>query len=173
MNSATISRYLCWNDKSLVQGLLRAVGVGASTAVLLLLSSGLLFALMGRANMGALAGDGIFERGWGVTFFAAVIWAPLWETLIVQLIPISILTSLGARPSIAVVCSAALFSVGHVASGGGIGQGVVTFGAGLLFAGLFAANARHGLGRASLFTGTAHATNNAFVILFSFGFTSN
>ncbi len=170
MNFATISKYLCWNDKSLVLGLSRSVGVGVFTAALLLLLSSLLFALMGRANMGQLAGAGIFERGWVVTFFAAVIWAPLWETLSGQLIPISLLTLLGARPSIAVVGSAALFSAGHVASGGGIGQGVVTFGAGMLFASLFVANAGPGLGRASLFTGTAHATNNALLILLSFGF---
>jgi hypothetical protein len=170
MNFATISKYLCWTDKSLVLGLSRSVAVGGFAAALLWLLSSLLFAWMGRANMGALAGAGIFERGWVVSFFAAVILAPLWETLIGQLIPISLLKLLNARPSIAVVVSAALFSGGHVASGGGIGQGIVTFAAGLLFASLFAANARQGLGRASLFTGTAHATNNALLILLSFGF---
>lgn len=170
MNFATISKYLCWNDKSLVLGLLRSVALGAFAAALLLLVSSLLFALMGRANMGALAGAAVFERGWAATFFAAVIWAPLWETLIGQLIPIGLLTLLNARLSIAVVGSAALFSAGHVASGGGIGQGVITFGAGLLFASLFAANVRPGLGRASLFTVTAHATNNVILILLSFGF---
>ncbi|HEX8405363.1 MAG TPA: CPBP family glutamic-type intramembrane protease [Duganella sp.] len=153
----------------LVVGVARSVGVGAFTAALLMLLSGLMFALMGRANMGGLAGGGIFERGWVATFFAGIIWAPIWETLIGQFVPISLLTWLGARTSIAVLGSAALFSVGHMASGGGVGQGVVTFGAGLIWATLFAANARQGLKRASLFTWTAHATNNALVILLSFG----
>ncbi|MGZ5198294.1 MAG: hypothetical protein ACXWC4_00855 [Telluria sp.] len=169
MKFATISKYLCWNGESLVQGLSRAVGFGALTAALLLLFFYLLFALLGRANMGALAAAGIFERGWVISFFAAVIWAPLWETLIAQLIPISLLTLLGARSSIAVVGSAALFSAGHLAAGGGIGQGVVTFGAGLLLASLFLANAHSGYGRAFLFTGAAHATNNGLLILLSFG----
>lgn len=169
MNFTTISKHLCWDDKPLMVGLARSVCVGVFTAALLLLLSGLLFALMGRANVGALAGARIFERGWVVTFFAAVIWAPLLETVIGQLVPISLLIWFGARTLIVVLSSAALFSAGHVASGGGIGQGVVTFGAGLLFASLFVANARLGLGRAGLFTGTAHATNNAFLILLSFG----
>jgi len=169
MSFATVSRYLCWDEKALVVGLARSVAFGAFTAALLSLLSGLLFALLGRANMGALAGASVFERSWIMTFFAAVIWAPLWETFIGQLVPISLLTRFGASTSIAVLGSAALFSIGHVASGGSIWQGVVTFGGGLLFASLFAANARSGLGRASLFTSTAHATNNALLMLLSFG----
>ncbi|MBD8529602.1 CPBP family intramembrane metalloprotease [Massilia sp. CFBP 13647] len=169
MNFAMIAKYLCWDDKSLVAGLWRSVGVGACTAALLSLLSALLFALMDLANIGGLAGTGIFEGGWIFTFFAAVIWAPLWETLIAQLVPISLFMRFGARPSIAVLGSAVLFSAGHVAYGGGIGQGLVTFVAGLLMASLFAANARPGPGRAFLFTGTAHAANNALVILLSFG----
>ena len=170
MNFSAISRHLCWDDKPVAVGLARSVGFGAFTAALLSLLAGLLFALMGRANMGALAGAAIFEHGWLFSFFAAVILGPIWETLIGQLVPISLLTRLGARKLIAVLGSAALFSIGHVASGGGLVQGLVTFVAGLLLASLFAANARSGLGRASLFTYTAHAANNGILISLSFGF---
>lgn len=168
MNFANSASYLCWNKQSLVAGALRAAGVGACTAALLMLLSSLLFALMGRANFGAVAGAAVFERGWVVICFAAIVWSPVWETLVGQLIPIGLLRLSGVGPSIAVVASAALFSAGHVASGGGIGQGVLTFGGGLIFASVFAANAAEGLGRAFLFTGTAHASNNALLILLSF-----
>lgn len=170
MRFATIHSYLCWNDKSLTVGLFRSVGIGVVSAALLMLFSSLLFALLGRANMGELAAKAVFERGWIATCFAAIIWAPLWETLIAQLIPFSLLRWFGAPRSIAVFGSAALFSAGHMASGGGIGQGMVTFVGGLLFASLFAANGDAGLGRASLFTATAHVTNNALLVLLSFGF---
>lgn len=169
MNFAMISKYLCWKDKSLMGGFSRSVGAGAFIAALLALLSFLLFSLIGRATMGTLAGTEVFAGGWIVSFFAAVIWAPLWETLIGQLVPISLLTWFGARTFIAVLGSAALLSAGHLVSGGGIGQGAVTFVGGLLFASLFAANARAAIGRATLFTATAHATNNALLILVSFG----
>ena len=169
MNFAPISRLLCWDDKSLLTGFSRSVAVGAVTAGFLSLLSGLLFTMMGRATMGSLAGAEIFARGLTATLFAAVFWAPIFETLIGQLVPIGVMTWFGVRSAIAVFSSAAVFSAGHMASGGGIGQGVVTFGAGLLFATVFAANAGSGLGRASLFTATAHATNNALLILLSFG----
>ena len=169
MNFATISRHLSWNGKSLIGGVFRSAAFGALTAALLVLLSSLLFAVMGRDNVGKLAGAGVFERGWIAACFAAVIWAPMFETLIGQLVPIGLLTWFGVRSAIAVLSSAAVFSAGHVVSGGGIAQGVVTFGAGLLFATVFAANAGSGLGRASLFTATAHATNNALLILLSFG----
>ena len=169
MQRTTIADYFCWNDQPLVMGVLRSVGVGAFVATSLLLLSALLFALIGSANMGALAGAKIFDSGWIATSVAAIIWAPIWETLIAQFIPVSLLMHLRVRLEIAVLISATVFAAGHVAYGGGIGQGIVTFSAGLLFATLFAANARHGLGRASLFTGTAHATNNALLIAVSFG----
>lgn len=169
MNSAVIFKYVCWEDKSLAVGVACSAGFGAFTAALLSLFSGLLLGLLGPANMGALAGAATFAHGWIFTFFAAVIWAPLWETLIGQLIPIGLLTRLGAGTLIAVLGSAALFSIGHVASGGGLAQGLVTLVAGLLLATLFAANARSGLRRASLFTCIAHATNNAILISLSFG----
>lgn len=170
MNFDTLSKYLCWSDRSLGQGVTRAIAFGGIAAAILLLLSSLVFALIGPANVGSLAAAPVFKIGWFFTILAAVIWAPLWETLIGQIIPISLLTSLNARPSIAIVSSATLFSAGHIAYGGGIGQGMVTFAAGLLFASLFAANARPGIGRASLFTGAAHATNNALLILLSYGF---
>jgi hypothetical protein len=169
MQRTTIAAYFCWDDQPLVVGVLRSVGVGALATTLLLLLSGLLFALIGSANMGTLAGAKIFDRGWIATSVAAIIWAPIWETLIAQLIPVSLLMRLRIRLQLAVLVSATVFAAGHVAYGGGIGQGIVTFSAGLLFATLFAANARLGLGRASLFTSTAHVTNNALLILVSFG----
>lgn len=164
-----IADYFCWNDQPLVMGVLRSVGVGALAASSLLLLSALLFELIGSANMGALAGAKIFDSGWIATSVAAIIWAPIWETLIAQLIPVGLLMRLRVRLRVAVLVSATVFAAGHVAYGGGMGQGIVTFSAGLLFATLFAANARLGLYRASLFTSTAHASNNALLILVSFG----
>lgn len=170
MNFDTLSKYLNWSDRSFAQGVTRAVAFGGIASAILLLFSSLVFALIGAANVGSLAAAHVFKTGWFFTILAAVIWAPLWETLMAQLIPISLLTSLKARPSIAIVSSATLFSAGHIAYGGGIGQGLVTLAAGLLFASLFAANARPGIGRASLFTAAAHAANNALLILISYGF---
>ena len=151
-------------------GFSRSVGNGAFIAALLALLSFLLFSLMGRATIGTLARTEVFAGAWIVFFFAAVIWAPLWETLIGQLVPISVLTWFGARTFIAVLSGAVLFfrwpfgfRRGYRTRCGDIRRG------GLLFASLFAANARAGFGRASLFTATAHATINALLILFSFG----
>jgi len=90
-----------------------------------------------------------------------VIWAPLFETPIGQTIPIAGLARFGARLSIAIVTSAILFSAGHMASGGGMAQGIITLVGGLCFAGVFAANTRVSLARASGLTATAHATSNA------------
>ena len=170
MNFATISTHFCWDDKPSAQRCALAAGAGVLIASLLLLLSLLLFALLGTANMGDLAGAPIFQRGLVQTFFAAVVWAPLFETLIGQLIPIALLTWLGARDSIAIVVSAILFSVGHVASGGGLGQGFITLIGGLCFASVFSANMRRSLARAFVLTAISHATNNALALLLSFGF---
>lgn len=119
--------------------------------------------------MGGLAGAPVFARGWIVIFFAAVVWAPLFETLIAQTIPIAGETRLGARHSIAIVTSAVLFSAGHMASGGGVAQGMITLVGGLCFASVFAANMRGSFARAFGLTATAHATSNALALLLSFG----
>lgn len=169
MQRTIIANYFCWKDQPLLVGVLRSVGVGALAATSLSLLSALLFELIGSANMGTLAGAEIFNSGWIATSVAAIIWAPIWETLVAQLIPIGLLMRFRVQPQIAVLVSATIFAAGHVTSGGGIGQGIVTFSAGLLFATLFAANVHLGLGRASMFTSIAHSTNNALVILVSFG----
>lgn len=169
MNFATISSHLCWDEKPSTPGYALAAGVGALISVLLLLLSWLMFAVLGTANMGGLAGAPIFESGWMQTFFAAVVWAPLFETLIGQLIPIAVLTWLGSRNSIVIVASAVLFSAGHVVAGGGLAQGFVSLVAGLCFANIFAANMRRSLARAFVLTAISHATSNGLALLLSFG----
>lgn len=170
MNVATTYKHLCWDDKPLGPSLLRAIFAGALTAALLSLFSGLLFALLGRANMGTLAGAAVLERGGVSIFFAAVVFAPLWETLIAQFVPIGILTVMGVRPLIAVFVSAALFSAGHVLTGGGVGQGLLTFVGGMCCASVFATNLKRGFLRAYGLTAVVHASTNALLLLGSLAF---
>ena len=166
---ASISARLCWDEKPSGAAFARATCVGALIAALLLLLSWLLFAMLGAAHIGGLAGAPVFERGSIAIFFAAVIWAPLFETLIGQTIPIAGLIRFGAPHSIAIVTSAMLFSAGHMALGGGLAQGMITLVGGLCFASVFAANMRGSFARAFGLTATAHASSNALVLLLSFG----
>lgn len=161
-----------WDDRTFGRSLLYAAAAGTLTMVLLGLITLGLVALLGRNNMGGLAAADVFQNGWAATIVLAIVWVPFWETLVAQLLPIALLTSLGARPPVAIVTSAALFSAGHVANGGGLAQGIVTFAAGLVFAGLFVANRKHGLGRAYAITATAHAANNGAALLLSYFFGS-
>lgn len=92
----------------------------------------------------------------------AIVWAPLWETLIAQLIPLELLARCDWR--LRVLVSALLFSGGHVLSGAGMGQALSTLVGGAAWALLYLAFRQRGRSAAFAAAAAGHAANNLIVL---------
>ncbi len=119
---------------------------------------------------GNSAAAGLGRLGWGWAFFLAVVFAPLFETAVGQVLPMELVRRLGARPGFGILLSGLVFGVGHYLNGG-LAHGVTTFVGGLVFACAYAALRPTGIGPAFVAAATAHAVQNGLVlslILFEF-----
>ena len=114
--------------------------------------------LWGNSAASSLAG-----LGPGAIFFFAVLYGPLFETLVGQLVPIEIAHRLGAQPLVCVLLSGFLFGWGHYANGGLV-HGISTFFGGLVFACAYVALRWIGVGPAFIAASTAHAVHNMMVL---------
>jgi membrane protease YdiL (CAAX protease family) len=146
------------------KSLLRSTHIGCVLALLSLLVSYLL-SLVFAAGIGPLAGDALFRsRSVATVILVAVVWAPVFETVVAQLVPITFIRLFSKSDGLAVSCSALIFGVGHVLSGGGLMQGVFTATVGLVFASVFVANVKSGVFRASVLTAWVHGVHNGILI---------
>ncbi|WP_313170809.1 CPBP family glutamic-type intramembrane protease [Massilia oculi] len=95
--------------------------------------------------------------------FIAVVFAPLWETIPGQVVPIELLRRLRAHWSYCVLASGAVFGAGHFLAGG-LAHGVVTFLTGLVLGYGYMAARPYGFGTAFITAATAHACHNALLL---------
>lgn len=113
-----------------------------------------------------LAGDALFANGSpAIVFLMVTLWAPLFETLAAQVLPIALLRRCTPSQPLWISTSALLFSLGHVLGGGGRVQAVLTFLLGAAFADGYVRWLPRGGWRAFGAAALAHAVNNG--VLFS------
>jgi membrane protease YdiL (CAAX protease family) len=112
-----------------------------------------------------LAGDGLFATNklWLIACVGAV-WAPVFETVVAQWLPIELLRRIGAPSVVCLLASAALFSGGHMLGGGGVLQGAVTFVFGLVLAAVYLHFRAKGPGAAFAAAWACHCVNNSLAI---------
>jgi hypothetical protein len=124
---------------------------------------GILMALVPPELLGksAAAHLGQMRPGWIVIM--TVVYAPLVETLLAQLLPIEIARRLGAGPLLCILPSAFLFGLGHFLNGG-LAHGTTTFFGGLVLACAYVALRRAGSGPAFVAAATTHAFMNAAIV---------
>ncbi|HTD05214.1 CPBP family intramembrane glutamic endopeptidase [Undibacterium sp.] len=149
--------------------LLVSVLVGLATC---LVSESLIWAfvkLQSAQSFGKVAGEALFERSSGIVIvLSTLFWAPIFETLLGQLVPIE-LVRLKTRSMLAsVVTSALVFAFGHALGGGGIGQTVLTFICGTPLAALYVHFRKFGVARSLASAMISHATSNGVVLILSF-----
>ena len=110
---------------------------------------------------GSAAQELIGKPGWYV-FLAGVVLAPFFETVVGQLLPIELARRFGASGKLCILISAALFSLGHLYSGG-IASAVATFIGGGIFAFAYMSVRERGAGAAYVAAASAHAGHNALL----------
>ena len=97
-----------------------------------------------------------------MTFFMMVVFAPLFETVLGQLLPMEAARRLRAGAGPQVLLSGLVFGYGHYASGG-IAHGITACFAGLVFAYAYANLRPAGMGPAYLAAASAHAMQNGIM----------
>jgi len=140
------------------------LGGGVICALILTVSMLLIFGLIPESMRGGSAAAHLANMSAGWIFFVAVIFAPLFETLLGQVLPIELALRLGLGATACVLISASSFSLGHVASGAGLGHAMGTFIGGLVFASCYAWVRTAGWCSSYVASATAHATCNFLMI---------
>ena len=139
--------------------LLSLVSVSAA-----IVTFGLLVLLIGREGIGPSAGAEILARPEPWLFLLAVLVIPAIETVVAQLVLIELLRWIRTPATLCVVVSAAVFGLGHYVNGG-LGHGVVSFVAGLVFSYGYLAQRAESLGNAYACAWCTHACHN-FIFLY-------
>ena len=115
-----------------------------------------------------LAGAALFaDTAPAAVLIMVIAWAPLWETVAAQVIPVAILRRCTHRHVLWIGASALVFSLGHMLGGGGPAQAVLTFSFGAVFAGAYVRWLPQGAWRASGAVALAHAVNNGLLFIAS------
>lgn len=99
--------------------------------------------------------------------FVLLIWAPAFETVLGQFIPITIIRFITKSNTSAIVCSALTYSLGHMLGGGGIAQGVMTALMGGVFAWLYLAYMESGKFVTVVMIAWTHSLHNAVLLCVS------
>lgn len=115
---------------------------------------------------GKSAPENFFDSGPGLisVIFFVLIFAPLYETLIAQLLPVEILRKCKLPPLMIGFVSAAIFGGGHYLNGN-LQHGISTFFAGAVFACLYLRTRSQGVKSSYVVTALAHFANNATALL--------
>jgi membrane protease YdiL (CAAX protease family) len=121
-------------------------------------------ALFSPQQLGDSAAESLKGAGTATIFWMAVVWAPLFETLIGQWLPLEVLRRYKVRASYSLLASAILFSLLHVMGGSGILHASMTLIAGGIFAASYLAARSLGLALAYVAAATAHACSNGLIL---------
>jgi membrane protease YdiL (CAAX protease family) len=140
------------------------VGGGVICALISTVSILLIFRLIPESIRGGSAAAYLANISAGWIFLVAVIFAPIFETLLGQVLPIELARRLGFGVTACVLISACSFSLGHVANGAGLGHALGTFIGGLVVASCYAWVRTAGWCSSYVASATAHATNNFLLI---------
>lgn len=150
--------------------LLRSTQIAIGLALLALLLVFLL-SLVFPEGPGAVAGAALFQNGLTArVWLVALVWAPGFETVVGQLLPIALVRLFSRSRVLAIVCSGLVFGLGHMAGGGGPIQGLMSAVIGAGFAFVFLTSIEFGHWRATLATAWAHCLYNALILLASLAF---
>ena len=125
---------------------------------------GILFLLIGREGIGPSAGAEVLKRPEPWLFLLAVLVIPAIETVVAQLVLIELLRWIRTLAALCIVVSAAVFGFGHYVNGG-LGHGVVSFVAGLVFSYGYLSQRANSLGNAYACAWCTHACHN-FIVLY-------
>jgi hypothetical protein len=124
-------------------------------------------ALLTPQQLGGSAVASLEGTGTAMMFWMVVVWAPLFETVLGQWLPIELLRRFKVPAMYCLLASASLFSLGHVMSGAGFLHGSMTFIAGCTFAASYLAARSMGPGPAYVAAATAHASSNGLLLCLS------
>ena len=124
-------------------------------------------ALFTPQQLGGSAAAALRGASTATVFFFVVVWAPLFETVIGQWLPLEVLRRYKVRASYSLLASAILFSLLHVMGGSGILHASMTLIAGGIFAASYLAARSLGLAPAYVAAATAHACSNGLLLCLS------
>ena len=141
-----------------------AGAVNCLICILLLLAA---MALFSPEQLGGTAASSLKGAGMATIFWTVVVWAPLFETIIGQWLPLEVLRRYRVRAGYSLLASAALFSLLHVMGGSGILHAGMTFIAGGFFAACYLAARSMGVVPAYVAAAAAHASSNGLLLCLS------
>ena len=121
-------------------------------------------ALFTPQQLGGSAAAALRGASTATVFCFVVVWAPLFETVIGQWLPLEVLRRYKVRASYSLLASAILFSLLHVMGGSGILHASMTLIAGGIFAASYLAARSLGLAPAYVAAATAHACSNGLIL---------
>ncbi|QOY95642.1 CPBP family intramembrane metalloprotease [Massilia sp. UMI-21] len=140
------------------------LGILSSCCALLLL--GVSLQLLPPEQWGDSAASSLRNLGRGTIFVLAVIYAPLIESFVGQLIPMEILRRFRAHPAVCVLLGGVVFGAGHSLTSGLV-HGIASFAAGCVFACAYVAMRWAGISASFLAVSSAHAMHK-LMLLFVF-----
>lgn len=156
-----------WRPRIAHRPLLAATGLGVGMGLLgtlcALLVLGLALRLLPPELWGDSAASSLAGLGQGRIFLVAILYAPVAETLLGQLMPVELARRLGASPLACMLLSSLVFGCGHLVNGGLV-HGLTTFFSGMAFACAYLGLRWIGIGPAFLAAGTAHAVQNGTIL---------
>jgi hypothetical protein len=140
------------------------VCMGLVSTVLGALIAYLLLTFVPKETLGASAAASLGRLGpWGLAVIG-IIFAPLWETLIAQLLPVEMGKLIGFQDISCIVLGAILFGAGHYLNGG-LAHGICAAIAGAIFTTAYLTMRPWGYFPAFWASYVAHALNNLLLIL--------
>ncbi|MEV4781282.1 type II CAAX prenyl endopeptidase Rce1 family protein [Burkholderia sp. LMU1-1-1.1] len=140
----------------------RGMSLSLVSVSLASIATGILYLAFPLDVLGSSAAEGLIGKpGWYI-FLAAVVLAPLFETVVGQILPIELARRGGASGQVCIFISAALFSLGHLYNGG-IANAVATFIGGGVFAYAYVSVRERGVGASYMAAFSAHASHNALL----------
>lgn len=124
---------------------------------------GTMLALLPREQWGNSAAAGLTGLSQGAFFFVAVVFTPMLETVMGQVMPIEFARRFGANWAVCILASAIVFGFGHYWNGGLV-HGISAFLGGAVFASGYVAVRRVGFWSGLIAAYIAHATQNAMLL---------
>ncbi len=151
-------------DRPLRTAMLLGVLLGICGALLSAMFLLVLQRFVPMERWGANAAAGLATMGKPVFLFMAIVYAPLFETFLGQVIPIELARRVGASHLTCVLLGGSVFGLGHFVNGGLV-HGIAAFLSGIFFSLAYAALRAAGARASFLAAASAHATQNAMLLL--------